>query len=287
MASIKYELDMITKNIELAKGISDITLQLDMYNTSFNRLMSICDDTSKIDNIDIVKEKVLYKVTELIAHINGNNPIFKLPYNMYYYIKPFYKLARHDFYKAMCNSSVSRYIYVTEKFYLLFEGYLNNEVDNAYYYNIIHGILDTIQNRKIFATDNEILLQYIKAHLKSIIKRLYEVERIIMNPDKYISGKYGDMSINDHMAKIGLDEVEDIPLDKINKIVDNLIIGAYAAAISKKSEDDIRQSIADEFEIYLSENVNIGGLGLRYGGNELYEHADELIKILNRIKEVK
>ena len=258
MASIKYELDMITKNIELAKGISDITLQLDMYNTSFNRLMSICDDTSRIDDIDIVKEKVFYKVTELIAHINGDTPIFKLPY-----------------------------IYVSEKFYLLFEGYLNNEIDNAYYYNIILDILDTIKNRKIYATDNEILLQYIKAHLKSIIKRLYEVERIIINPDKYIPGRYHDMSINDHMTEIGLDEVKDIPLDKINKIVDNLIIGAYAAAISKKSEDDIRQSIADEFEIYLSENVNIGGLGLRYGGNELYEHADDLIKILNRIKEVK
>nr|DAI27070.1 MAG TPA: hypothetical protein [Caudoviricetes sp.] len=287
MASIKYELDMITKNIELAKSISDITLQLDMYNTSFNRLMSICDDTSKIDNIDIVKEKVLYKVTELIAHINGNNPIFKLPYNMYYYIRPFCKLARHDFYKAMCDSSISRYIYVSEKFYLLFEGYLNNEIDNAYYYNIILDILDTIKNRKIYATDNEILLQYIKAHLKSIIKRLFEIERIIINPDKYIPGKYHDMSINDHMAEIGLDKVKDIPLDEINKTVDNLIIQAYAVAMSKKSEDDIKQSIADEFEIYLSENVNIGGLGLRYGGNELYEHADELIKILNRIKEVK
>ena len=287
MASIKYELDMITKNIELAKDISDITLQLDMYNTSFKRLMSICDDTSRIDNIDIVKDKVLYKVTELIAHINGDTPIFKLPYNMYYYIKPFYKLAKHDFYRVMRSSSVSRYIHVSEKFYLLFEGYLNNEVDNAYYYNIIFDILDTIRNRKIYATDNEILLQYVKAHLKSIIKRLYEVERIIMNPDKYIPGKYYDMSINGHMAEIGLDKVKDIPLDEINKTVDNLIIQAYAAAISKKSEDDIRQSIADEFEIYLSENVNIGGLGLRYGGNELYEHADELIKILNRIKEVK
>lgn len=287
MASIKYELDMITKNIELAKGISDITLQLDMYNTSFNRLMSICDDTSRIDDIDIVKEKVFYKVTELIAHINGDTPIFKLPYNMYYYIKPFYKLARHDFYRVMCSSSVSRYIYVSEKFYLLFEGYLNNEVDNAYYYNIIFDILDTIRNRKIYATDNEILLQYVKAHLKSIIKRLYEVERIIINPDKYIPGKYYNMSINDRMAEIGLDEVEDIPLDEINKTVDNLIIQAYAVAMSKQSEDGHRQDIADEFEKYLSENVNIGGLGLRYGGNELYEHADELIKILNRIKEVK
>ncbi len=287
MASIKYELDMITKNIELAKGISDITLQLDMYNTSFKRLMSICDDASRIDNIDIVKEKVLYKVTELITHINGNNPILKLPYNMYYYIKPFYKLARHDFYRVMRSSSVSRYIHMSEKFYLLFEGYLNNEVNNAYYYNIILDILDTIKNRKIYATDNEILLQYVKAHLKSIIKRLYEVERIIINPDKYIPGKYYDMSINDHMAEIGLDEVEDIPLDEINKTVDNLIIQAYAVAMSKQSEDNTRQGIADEFEIYLSENVNIGGIGLRYGGNELYEHADELIKILNRIKEVK
>ena len=287
MASIKYELDMISKNIELAKGISDITLQLDMYNTSFNRLMSICDDTSKIDNIDIVKEKVLYKVTELIAHINGDAPIFKLPYNMYYYIRPFCKLARHDFYRIMRSSSVSRYIYVSEKFYLLFKGYLNNEIDNAYYYNIVLDILDTIKNRKIYATDNEILLQYVKAHLKSSIKRLYEVERIIMNPDKYIPGKYYDMSINDHMAEIGLNEVEDIPLDEINKTVDNLIIQAYAVAMSKQSEDNTRQCIADEFEKYLSENVNIGGIGLRYGGNELYEHAEELIKILNRIKEVK
>ena len=57
--------------------------------------------------------------------------------------------------------------------------------------------------------------------------------------------------------------------------------------MSKQSEDGRRQDVADEFEKYLSENVNIGGLGLRYGGNELYEHADELIKILNRIKEVK
>lgn len=287
MASIKYELDMITKNIELAKGISDITLQLDMYNTSFKRLMSICDDTSRIDNIDIVKDKVLYKVTELIAHINGDTPILKLPYNMYYYIKPFYKLVRHDFYRVMRSSSVSRYIHISEKLYLLFEGYLNNEVDNAYYYNIILDILYTIRNRKIYATDNEILLQYVKAHLKSIIKRLYEVERIIMNPDKYIPGKYYDMSINEHMAKIGLNEVEDIPLDEINKTVDNLIIQAYAVAMSKQSEDGRRQNIADEFEKYLSENVNIGGLCLRYGGNELYEHADELIKILNKIKEVK
>lgn len=287
MASVKYELDMITKNIELAKDISDITLQLDMYNTSFKRLMSICDDTSRIDNIDIVKDKVLYKVTELIAHINGDTPIFKLPYNMYYYIKPFYKLARHDFYRVIHSSSVSRYIHISEKLYLLFEGYLNNEVDNAYYYNIIFDILNTIRNRKIYATDNEILLQYVKAHLKSIIKRLYEVERIIMNPDKYIPGKYYDMSINDHMAEIGLDEVKDIPLDEINKTVDNLIIQAYAVAMSKQSEDGRRQDIADEFEKYLSENVNIGGLGLRYGGNELYEHADELIAILNKIKEVK
>ena len=287
MASIKYELDIITKNIELAKGISDITLQLDMYNTSFHRLMSICDDTSRIGNIDIVKEQVLYKVTELIAHINGDTPIFKLPYNMYYYIKPFYKLAKHDFYRVMLNSSISRYIYVSEKFYLLFEGYLNNEVDNAYYYNIILDILDTIKNRKIYATDNEILLQYVKAHLKSIIKRLYEVERIIINPDKYIPGKYYDMSINDHMAEIGLDEVEDISLDEINKTVDNLIIQVYAVIMSRQSEDNRRQDIADEFEKYLSENVNIGGLGLRYSGYELYNSADDLIDILNRIKEVK
>ena len=95
------------------------------------------------------------------------------------------------------------------------------------------------------------------------------------------------MSINDRMAEIGLDEVEDIPLDEINKTVDNLIIQAYAVAMSKQSEDGRRQDIADEFEKYLSENVNIGGLGLRYGGNELYEHADELIAILNKIKEVK
>ena len=115
-----------------------------------------------------------------------------------------------------------------------------------------------------------------------------EIEVLLENFYQYFeTGYIFEDFLKEYLLKIGLDEVEDIPLDKINKIVDNLIIGAYAAAISKKSEDSIRQDIADEFEIYLSENVNIGGLCLRYGGNELYEHADELIKILNRIKEVK
>lgn len=287
MASVKYELDMITKNIELATSVDDISLQLDMYNTTMRRMIDFLD--SRRNDVGI-KDKIRLNslLMELITILNEKSPILKLPAEMYYYIRPFCKISTSPIaWTTMHNSSVGRYIDMSEQFYLLFEGYLTNNVDNNYYLTIIHNILDTIKERRFYQTDNEILLQYIKAQLKSIIYRLHNVERILIAPEKYIPGRYGDMSILSHMEKAGLDNVKDVPLDEINETVNNLIFKAYEYIRTKKSVDNIRQDIADEFEKYLSENVNIGGLGLRYGGYELYNSADDLIDILNRIKEVK
>lgn len=287
MTTVNFELGIIDKNIELAKSIDDIPLQLDMYNTTMNRIIDFLDNRKNDVGIED-KLRLNLLLMELISILNGKSPILKLPAEMYYHIRPLCKISTSPIaWTTMHNSSVGRYIDMSEQFYLLFEGYLTNIVDNNYYLTIIHNILDTIKERKLYQTDNEILLQYIKAQLKSIIYRLHNVERILMAPEKYIPGRYGDMSILSHMEKVGLDNVEDVPLDEINETVNNLIFKAYEYIRTKHSIDNMRQDIADEFEKFLSENVNVGGLGLRYGGHELYYHADDLIAILNKIKEVK
>lgn len=287
MTTVNFELGIINKNIELAKSIDDIPLQLDMYNTTMKRIIDFLDNRKNDVGIED-KLRLNSLLMKLINILNEKSPILKLPTEMYYYIRPLCKISTSPIaWTTMHNSSVGRYIDMSEQFYLLFEGYLTNNVDNNYYLTIIHNILDTIKERKIYQTDNEILLQYIKSQLKSIIYRLHNVERILMAPEKYIPGRYSDMSILSHMEKVGLDNVEDIPLDEINETVNNLIFKAYEYIRTKKSIDNVRQDIADEFEKFLSENVNIGGLGLRYGGHELYYHADDLIAILNKIKEVK
>lgn len=287
MTTVNFELGIINKNMELAKSIDDIPLQLDMYNTTMNRMIDFLDNRKNDVGIED-KLRLNSLLMKLINILNEKSPILKLPAEMYYYIRPLCKISTSPIdWTVMHNSSVGRYIDMSEQFYLLFEGYLTNNVDNNYYLTIIHNILNTIKERKIYQTDNEILLQYIKAQLKSIIYRLHNVERILMAPEKYIPGRYGDMSILAHMEKVGLDKVEDVPLDEINETVNNLIFKAYKYIRTKHSIDNIRQDIADEFEKFLSENVNIGGLGLRYGGHELYYHADDLIAILNKIKEVK
>lgn len=287
MTTVNFELGIIDKNIELAKSIDDIPLQLDMYNTTMNRIIDFLDNRKNDVGIED-KLRLNLLLMELISILNGKSPILKLPAEMYYHIRPLCKISTSPIaWTTMHNSSVGRYIDMSEQFYLLFEGYLTNIVDNNYYLTIIHNILDTIKERKLYQTDNEILLQYIKAQLKSIIYRLHNVERILMAPEKYIPGRYGDMSILLHMEKVGLDNVEDVPLDEINETVNNLIFKAYEYIRTKHSIDNMRQDIADEFEKFLSENVNVGGLGLRYGGHELYYHADDLIAILNKIKEVK
>ena len=289
MTTVNFELSIIDRNIELATSIDDVPLQLDMYNMTFNRLLEFFNNKDKeIRNDSNLRYAVCDKLLNLIDILNSSNPILKLPYKMYLYIRPFCTITKSPIeWTTMHNSSVSRFIDVSEKFYLLFKGYLSNNVDNAYYMNIIHDILNTIQERKIYQTDNEILLKYIKAQLKSIINRLYNIERIIMSPDKTIIGRYNNMSVNEHMERVGLDKIEDISLDEINNIVNNKISEAEDAIIKRHSASNIRQDIADEFEKFLSDNVNVGGLCIRYGGYELYYHADELIAILNRIKEVK
>ena len=287
MTTTNFELGIINKNIELAKSIDDIPLQLDMYNITMNRMIDFLDNRKNDVGIED-KLRLNLLLMKLINILNEKSPILKLPAEMYYYIRPLCKISTSPIaWTTMHNSSVGRYIDMSEQFYLLFEGYLTNNVDNNYYLTIIHNILDTIKERKIYQTDNEILLQYIKAQLKSIIYRLHNVEKILIAPEKYIPGRYGDMSILSHMEKVGLDDIEDVPLDEINETVNNLIFKAYEYIRTKHSIDNIRQDIADEFEKFLSENVNIGGLGLRYGGHELYYHADDLIAILNKIKEVK
>lgn len=287
MTTVNFELGIINKNMELAKSIDDIPLQLDMYNTTMNRMIDFLDNRKNDVGIED-KLRLNSLLMKLINILNEKSPILKLPAEMYYYIRPLCKISTSPIdWTVMHNSSAGRYIDMSEQFYLLFEGYLTNNVDNNYYLTIIHNILNTIKERKIYQTDNEILLQYIKAQLKSIIYRLHNVERILMAPEKYIPGRYGDMSILAHMEKVGLDKVEDVPLDEINETVNNLIFKAYEYIRTKHSIDNIRQDIADEFEKFLSENVNVGGLGLRYGGHELYYHADDLIAILNKIKEVK